>query len=365
MKKNINIHVLINSLTQGGAEKVALKIANGLNAMNSNARVVSVTNNLFYKPDNVKVDVLSQKSQVKKLHKFIKLASFFFMKKNNVTLCFSLDLTFYLITLRFFKIYNGKIICRFINNPDFEIGQGVFNKIKRKILYRVLSCSDAIVCQSDGMLKKLSKVFNNSKLIRIYNPVDDNTASGENAFSKRLKLRPKSGPIRLLFVGRFTRQKNMEHILLIATELEKRGVPFLWTLVGDGELFELFKRDISNIKMEHRFKIVGAQRNISTYYEEADITTLVSHYEGLPNVLLESISHNVPCVSYNCPTGPSEIIIDGVNGMLVDMYDVEKFVDAILFVYNDNCMYTNIKNSLGNFEFNKIINEYYELIYSI
>ncbi|HAN6225468.1 TPA: glycosyltransferase family 4 protein, partial [Escherichia coli] len=356
MKKNINIHVLINSLTQGGAEKVALKIANGLNAMNSNARVVSVTNNLFYKPDNVKVDVLSQKSQVKKLHKFIKLASFFFMKKNNVTLCFSLDLTFYLITLRFFKIYNGKIICRFINNPDFEIGQGVFNKIKRKILYRVLSCSDAIVCQSDGMLKKLSKVFNNSKLIRIYNPVDDNTASGENAFSKRLKLRPKSGPIRLLFVGRFTRQKNMEHILLIATELEKRGVPFLWTLVGDGELFELFKRDISNIKMEHRFKIVGAQRNISTYYEEADITTLVSHYEGLPNVLLESISHNVPCVSYNCPTGPSEIIIDGVNGMLVDMYDVEKFVDAILFVYNDNCMYTNIKNSLGNFEFNKIIN---------
>ncbi|MGZ7222874.1 glycosyltransferase, partial [Streptococcus pyogenes] len=81
--------------------------------------------------------------------------------------------------------------------------------------------------------------------------------------------------------------------------------------------------------------------------------------------LLESIASNVPCISYDCPTGPSEIIIDGENGALVKMYDIDAFTDAIIDIYHKEMKGTNIALTLNKFKYEKIIQEYDNLINSL
>ena len=66
------------------------------------------------------------------------------------------------------------------------------------------------------------------------------------------------------------------------------------------------------------------------YYLHAKATVLTSLYEGFPNALVESITLGTPVVAFDCPSGPSEIIQDGVNGYLVKHKDIESFTEKLI-----------------------------------
>ncbi|HBZ8134000.1 TPA: glycosyltransferase, partial [Escherichia coli] len=146
MKK---VTFLINSLTQGGAEKIALQLylnlSNSVNVIN----FVTLTNEDFYKKE-IKKHVINDSNKITKTTKFMSLAKYF-RGNNDVVLCFSLDLACYLYILRVLNIFKGEVICRFINNPDNEIGTSLINKIKKRFLFYVLKKCDLVICQSDAM----------------------------------------------------------------------------------------------------------------------------------------------------------------------------------------------------------------------
>ena len=62
---------------------------------------------------------------------------------------------------------------------------------------------------------------------------------------------------------------------------------------------------------------------------ESDLFILTSNAEGMPNSLMEAMAAGLACISTDCPTGPSDLIEDGTNGILIPVGDERALVDSI------------------------------------
>ncbi|PIA77539.1 hypothetical protein BFR04_08860 [Gaetbulibacter sp. 4G1] len=76
-------------------------------------------------------------------------------------------------------------------------------------------------------------------------------------------------------------------------------------------------------------------QNIGDKYKTASIYAMSSRSEGFGMVLIEAMSYGVPCVSYNCPSGPIDIISDGEDGFLIKDGYIDDFKDAICYLIED------------------------------
>jgi glycosyltransferase involved in cell wall biosynthesis len=84
--------------------------------------------------------------------------------------------------------------------------------------------------------------------------------------------------------------------------------------------------------------------NIHEKYQEASIIVLPSRSEGFSMVLIEAMACGVPCVSFDCPCGPADIIQDGIDGFLVTNGDIDAFANKIITLIDDE----NLRQRMGS-----------------
>jgi glycosyltransferase involved in cell wall biosynthesis len=134
----------------------------------------------------------------------------------------------------------------------------------------------------------------------------------------------------ILAMGRLWNVKGFD-LLLAAWSVASPKLPN-WSLriVGDGQLREQLVRLAGDLGIEHRVTFAPFSDDPYSMYSECGIFVLSSRFEGLPFVLIEAMTCGAPCISFDCPNGPREVIRNGVNGLLVPAESVDALASAIV-----------------------------------
>ena len=134
---------------------------------------------------------------------------------------------------------------------------------------------------------------------------------------------------RIICVGRLTRQKGFDYLIKAWALIANKYPGWKIDIFGSGDLEDFLIQMIENYNLKESITINKPTSNIFEEYDRSSIYILSSRYEGFCLVLLEAMSFGIPCISFNCPHGPSDMITNGEEGILVPVGDINKLAESI------------------------------------
>jgi glycosyltransferase involved in cell wall biosynthesis len=133
----------------------------------------------------------------------------------------------------------------------------------------------------------------------------------------------------LLAVGRLAKEKNFRALVEAFAAMAPRHPEWDLAILGEGPEREALVGRIRQSGLESRIFLPGRLGNVGEWYEHADLYAMSSLFEGFPNTLVEALAYGVPAVSFDCDTGPRDIIRHGIDGYLVAPGDAAAFADSL------------------------------------
>ena len=136
---------------------------------------------------------------------------------------------------------------------------------------------------------------------------------------------------KIMSCGRLSYQKGFDLLVPVAAKVFKRYPDWQWHIYGDGP---------DRLKLEQMTQQAGLQNHLiwkgsSSWdelikaYPKYALFVLTSRHEGFPMALLEAQCAKMPIVSFNCPSGPDEIVTQGKDGFLIDCFDLDAMAERI------------------------------------
>lgn len=142
----------------------------------------------------------------------------------------------------------------------------------------------------------------------------------------------------LITVGRLENQKGYDMLINICSLFIKKYPEWKLKIFGEGNLEDQLKKMVEKKGLTNQILFMGVTDKINKEYEKADVYIMSSRYEGMPMVLLEAMSYGLPIVSFDCPSGPSDIIEDNESGFLIKDFDQSKMKEKIELLINNEVL---------------------------
>jgi glycosyltransferase involved in cell wall biosynthesis len=310
MNEKIKILFILPSLKAGGAERIISFIATNLN--NHKFRciliVIGKEEDAVYSIKDIEVRYLNKRRVLTAIPELFR--TIFIIKPkivvgsithvNRVLAMFSLLLT----KVKFVGREAGVMSVMNKYTPTQPKALNLFLKKYHNYL-------DVVICQSNDMLNDLKKNNNikKSKLVVINNPITDDFQLKKNS------AYIKNDIIKYITVGTLDKRKG--HIRLLNL-LKKVNHLFHYTIIGSGDDLENINECIQALNLFDKVTLVPYTSEVSKYLRENHLFLNGSYVEGFPNVLLESCAVGTPVIAFDAPGGINEIILEGVNGFIVD-----------------------------------------------
>lgn len=137
---------------------------------------------------------------------------------------------------------------------------------------------------------------------------------------------------------------------------------------GDGGISYLSGL-IEELELKQHVTLTGFTDNVQALMSESEVFVLSSQVEGLPMALLESMSQGTACIAYDCPSGPSDIITNEVNGLLIEDQNEEKMLAGLIRLVGDPELRAkfrdNTPKSMAKFSMESIGQKWEDLITSL
>lgn len=313
-----NICFLCGNLSRGGGtERITSLIANEL-SNNYNIYVIDIMNKdkKCYYPFNeyiniIHINVYKKFSMLRRIFDIFRI-----LYNNKIDIIINVDIMLIMYSFLPAKAVHTKII----SWEQFNYYNNIGSKNTKIIRQFCLKHTDYYI----NLTKRDVQVFKKNFKIRtpityVYNPINKINNSIYDLNSKLL-----------ITAGNFYKDKGYDMCLKIGEGVFSKYPDWKWILCGDGVEFENIKKQISLSKFNNNFIFAGRVKNIDYYMQKAAIYVSTSKSEGFGLVLIEAQNNNLPIVAFDVPFGPSEIIIENVNGYLIAPFDTDRMICKIV-----------------------------------
>ncbi|MDV3240289.1 glycosyltransferase [Methylocaldum sp. GT1TLB] len=193
------------------------------------------------------------------------------------------------------------------------------------------SAVDRIVAVSEGVAEDTRRIAKlpPEKIVVIRNPVITPEMMEKSRMPVDHPWFASSDVPVILGAGRLTRQKDFS-TLIRAFARVRAFIDSRLVILGEGRLRPSLEKLAADLGIADAVALLGHVANPYAYMARSSLFVLSSAWEGSPNVLTEALALGTPVVSTDCPSGPREILRDGLYGPLVPVGDVERLADAML-----------------------------------
>lgn len=222
-----------------------------------------------------------------------------------------------------------------------------FHGIRGYVNKKWFASADAVVLQCLAQ-KKIADSLGWNNTVVIGNPLNEAFINSEqHNYNRPCK--------EICMVGRLSKSKNYFLALNTLKMLAQEGIDVHLTIYGQGELKEQIENYIVDQQIEEYVTLAGWTNDVQVIHNNSDIFLLSSDSEGLPNALMEAMASGLICISTDCPTGPADLIQDGVNGFLIPLNDENKLQNTIKNVL---LMTTTERETIGKAAKESMLNMY-------
>ena len=138
-----------------------------------------------------------------------------------------------------------------------------------------------------------------------------------------------------IIVGRYNSAKGYNYLIDAWREVHKSYPEWIINIFGSGEYEDKVRKQINDYGLQDIVIMNNPTDTIMEEYLKSSIYVMSSVFEGFAMVLLEAMACGLPCVSFDCPYGPRNVITDGEDGFLVDYLNSKALADSICKLIED------------------------------
>jgi len=350
----VKILLFIHSLETGGAERVMSLLSNEWAEHGYSISIVTLTssNKSFYKlHDSIEViplDVASESQGVKDtiIGNYKRISA---IKKAILTINPDIVIAF-MTTTNILSTLAAKLAKKPIIIAEHSNFYFVTSKAWRLLRRIIYPFSNALIVLTEHDREKYDY---HSNVHVIPNPL---VLEHNHKNIQRQKM--------ILAVGRLDTNKGFDQLLKAFSQLNAKE----WHVVilGEGPERSNLEKKILEYNLEKNVFMPGRVTDVEEYYKKASIFVLSSKSEGFPMALCEAMGYGCASVAFDCLTGPSDIIENKKNGILVEVGNIDKLSESIQYLIDQpkerEELGKNAKNIISELNIDKITIKWHKII---
>lgn len=195
---------------------------------------------------------------------------------------------------------------------------GSYPETLRAEIARYYGAFDAIAVLTDSDRRDYEAVLPGTRIVRIPNAVH-----AVNQTPSRQEY-----PV-IVAAGRLVKQKGFDLLLPAFAQVAREHPEWRLRIFGTGPRKAQLRALVGEHGLSAHVTLMGRTNRLDGELARSSVYALSSRFEGLPMVMIEAMTHALPIVAFDCPTGPRDVLTDGEDGLLVPAEDVDALAAAL------------------------------------